>query len=229
MIDYSNYIAEETSEHKNLINTILNHPLLNGDNRKWVNHRDREFECTDGGCIDFYEDSIENSTKGVSYIVKLLQEYQPKRILEVGMNAGSFSIIAKLTLGNVKVFTVDREFEFTKRASQINNYFNEKLITLYHGNSDTQEFRNWSNNFKPYDFAWIDGNHTQETSTFDIETAIINEVPIIGCDDCGPKIPTGVWDSVQSLKSKGLIEVVSESKIESYVGAITIVKNIRKK
>lgn len=228
MIDYSEFISEESSDIKQLVNKILNHPLLNGDNRKWVNHRDREFDCTDGGCIDFYEDSIEHSTKGVCYIVKLLQEYNPKRILEVGMNAGSFSIIAKLTLGDVRVYTVDRVFEFTERATQINNFFGEKLITLYHGNSNTQEFRNWSNNFTPYDFAWIDGNHSEEIATFDIETAIINKIPIIGCDDCGPKIPTGVWDSVNKLSDKGLLEIISESKIESFVGAITVVKNLRK-
>ncbi len=228
MTDYSKFISDESSETKALINTILNHPLLNDDNRKWVNHRDREFDCSDGGCIDFYEDTIEHSTMGVTYIVKLLQKYKPKRILEVGMNAGSFSIIAKLTLGDVKVYTVDRVWEFIERAEQINEFFDEKLITLFHGSSDTQEFRNWTNNFTPYDFAWIDGNHTEETSTFDIETAIINKVPIIGCDDCGPVIPTGVWDSVNKLSDRGLVEIVSESKIESVVGAITIVKNLRK-
>jgi len=228
MIDYSDYISDETSDIKKLVNEILNHPLLNGENRKWIAHNDREFFCPDGGCIDFYEDGIESSVKGVTYIIKLLQEYKPKRILEVGMNAGSFSIIAKLTLGDVRVFTVEKIEEFTERASQINNFFGEKLITLYSGWSDTQEFRNWTNNFTPYDFAWIDGNHTEETSTFDIETAIINKVPIIGCDDCGPKIPTGVWDSVNKLSNKGLIEIVGESKIESTVGAITVVKNLRK-
>lgn len=89
---------------------------------------------------------------GVTYIVKLLQKYKPKRILEVGMNAGSFSITAKLTLGDVKVYTVDRVWEFIERAQQINEFFDEKLITLFHGSSDTQEFRNWTNNFTPYDF-----------------------------------------------------------------------------
>lgn len=228
-IDYSKFIEEESDDIKKLVNSIFNHPLIiDYDNRKWIDYKSRSFGCTDGGTITLYENEVENSVRGVVYIIKLLKKYNPKKIMEVGMNAGSFSLISKLTLDDVKIYTVDREHDFIDRKNQINEYFEEPLITLFSGNCNDGLFREWLKLSKTsFDFAWIDGNHSEEVATYDIETALMMNVPIIGCDDCGPELFTGVWDSVNKLSQKGLIQIIGESNIVDNVGAITLVKNLK--
>ena len=56
MTDYSTYIPNESKEIKDLVNEIFNHPLITGENKKWIMHRDSFRDgFSDGGCIDFYQ------------------------------------------------------------------------------------------------------------------------------------------------------------------------------
>ena len=221
-MDYSIYIENETQEIKDLINKIFNHPLITGDNEKWIMQQNdfREF-CSDGGTIDFYR--IEDSVMGVAYIIKFLQKYKPKKILEVGMNVGSFSIIAKEVLGDVKIYSVDRQKGFVERQIQINDYYGEELISLLLSDSISNEFRNYAKENTPYDLAWIDGHHSEASSMFDIMTAINCGIPIICCDDCQPNTSTGVWKGIQKLVKNNLVKVLD------YQGEITIIENVQEK
>ena len=221
-MDYSIYIENETQEIKDLINKIFNHPLITGDNEKWIMQQNdfREF-CSDGGTIDFYR--IEDSVMGVAYIIKFLQKYKPKKILEVGMNVGSFSIIAKEVLGDVKIYSVDRQKGFVERQIQINDYYGEELISLLLSDSISNEFRNYAKENTPYDLAWIDGHHSEASSMFDIMTAINCGIPIICCDDCQPNTSTGVWKGIQKLVKNNLVKVLD------YKGEITIIENVQEK
>ena len=108
----------------------------------------------------------------VAYIIKFLQKYKPKKILEVGMDVGSFSIMVKEVLGDVKIYSVDRQEGFVERQIQINDYYGEELISLLFVDSISNEFRNYAKENTPYDLAWIDGHHTEASSMFDIMTAI---------------------------------------------------------
>ena len=219
MIDYSTHIASESDDVKQIINKIFNNPLITGENFYWIDDRNRDFN-SDGGCISLYEDSIEASVKGVTYIVNLLLKYNPKKILEVGTNAGSFSIICKEVLKDVQIYTVDREPGFIKRVNMINEHYGDSFINFFLESSLSDNFKNWAKENGPYDFAWIDGNHSYENAYSDIETALVAGSSIVGCDDCGEKIPTGVYDVVNDLVKENKINFISESKIESFVGAI---------
>ena len=77
-MDYSIYIENETQEIKDLINKIFNHPLITGDNEKWIMHQNnfREF-CSDGGTIDFYR--TEDSVMSVAYIINFYKNTNLKR------------------------------------------------------------------------------------------------------------------------------------------------------
>ena len=226
MKDFTKFIPSESDEIKNHINTIFNHPLIE---EKWIVPSKREFECYDGGTIDFREENIELSVQGVVYLTKKLLKYKPKRIMEVGMNAGSFSIICKLVLGDVKIYTIDRMVEFEERVKQINDFFGENLITFYQGDSNSQEFRNWITQFRPYDLAWIDGNHSTEFVTYDIHTAIISDIPMIWCDDYGKDLFTDVYDVVHNMVDGGLLSFIENSNLIGDVGSIAILQNNRAK
>ena len=224
MINYSEkHIPNESQIVKDKINEIFNHPLISADNYFWIDHRNRDFNG-DGGCIDLNEDSIEASVKGVSYIVNFLLTYTPNKILEIGTNAGSFCLISKLVLGDVKIYTVDREPKFKERVDQINSFFETPFIDMFIGDSTESEFINWAEKNSPYDFAWIDAKHSYENALSDINTSLLCGVKIIACDDCGPMIPTGVLPAVMTLVDDNKIKIVSDSKIESWVGAITIIE-----
>lgn len=223
MIDYSKFIESESDEVKTIINNIFNHSLISGDNFYWIDDRNRDFN-SDGGCISLYEDSIEASVRGVSYIVNLLLKYKPAKVLEIGTNAGSFSLILKETLGDVDIYTVDREPNFRKRIQMINEYYERPFINLLTSDSTSTQFKEWAKKNGPYEFCWIDGNHEYKTVYSDIKTALDSNIAIIGCDDCGEKIPTDVYRVVKEMESKNEINLVSESKIESFVGAICTIE-----
>lgn len=224
MINYSEkYIPNESQTIKEKINEIFNHPLISGDNYSWIDHRNRDFN-SDGGCIDLNDNSIESSILGVSYIVNFLLKYNPKKILEIGTNSGSFSLISKLVLGDVQIYTVDREPKFKERVDQINSFFENPFIHMFIGDSTNTEFITWANQNSPYDFAWIDAKHSYENALSDINTSLSCNIKIIACDDCGPKIPTGVLPAVTTLVNENKVKIVSDSKIESWVGAITIIE-----
>ena len=113
MNDYSYYIEKEPKFIKDLVNEILNHPLVTGENEKWIMHKDSfriEQDLQDGGTIDFYE--LEDSVPKIAHIIKTLLKYKPKKIFEVGMNVGAFALIAKLTLKDVKVFSVEKNYKY---------------------------------------------------------------------------------------------------------------------
>ena len=119
MVDYSTYIPNESKEIKDLVNQIFNHPLITGENKKWIMHRDSFREgFADGGCIDFYD--LGTSILQIVYLIKKLKQYKPKTILEVGMNVGSFALVCKLTLKDVKIFSVEKQTKFQDRQKQIN-------------------------------------------------------------------------------------------------------------
>lgn len=224
-LDYSVYIEEKPKEIQILVNKILNHPLIIGqENRNWIQPENRNFNCSDGGCLDF--NKLEDSVKGISYIIEFLQKYNPKKILEVGMNAGTFSIIAKIVLNDVQIFTIDRVEEFEKRKNIINNFFSDNFINLFIGDSNSTEFKNWCKKFKPFDLAWIDGNHEEENALNDIETAIINQTKIIVCDDAHQSLPTGVWNAIKKLETENRVKIISDSNILSTVGSIILLKNL---
>ena len=225
MIDYSEkYIPNESEYIKSKINEILNHPLVTFDNYYWVKHRERPFNG-DGGCIDLYEDNVENSVKGLTFIIRMLLKYSPKRILEIGTNSSSFSLISKLVLDEVDIYTVDREPNFKPRVDQINSYFKSNFIHMFIGDSSSDEFLEWSRQNSPYDFAWIDAKHDYPSVVNDIDVSINCKTPIIGCDDCGILIPTDVYKVVHKLQSEGNVSIIDETSIESSVGAICILKN----
>jgi len=219
----------EPDNIKKLLMDIFSHPLITGNNEYWLKRplffqsEGRELRIYDGGCIvhpsDYQPgsgdsgDKLEDCVNGVLYIIKFLQKYKPKRILEIGMNAGAFSIIAKVVLDDVKIFTVERVEGFLIRRDQINEYFGEELITLYHGDSSDPEFKKWVSEHAPYELAWIDGCHDEFHSTNDIETAINNNIDIIACDDCGKDLHTEVWKSVEKLQN--VIKVIGENKRRS--------------
>ena len=150
---------------------------------------------------------------GLLELIKFLQKYKPKKILEVGMNVGSFSIIAKEVLGDVKIYSVDRQEGFVERQIQINDYYGEELISLLLSDSISNEFRNYAKENTPYDLAWIDGHHTEASSMFDIMTAINCGIPIICCDDCQPNTSTGVWKGIQKLVKNNLVNELKNNEI----------------
>jgi len=196
MIDYSNYIPEETKEIKNLVNKIFNHTLFTGENEKWIMHREPFREgFSDGGCIDFYE--LEHSVPHIVHIIKKLQHYKPKTILEIGMNVCSFAIVSKLVLDDVKIYSIDWQPKFEERKNEVNNFFGEELITSYIGKSDRTLCRNWVNQ-RSYDLAWIDGKHDKVTAMYDVMTAYYNNIPIIMCDNYDEV--TGVKPAIETLK-----------------------------
>lgn len=206
MNDYSYYIEKEPKFIKDLVNEILNHPLVTGENEKWIMHKDSfriEQDLQDGGTIDFYE--LEDSVPKIAHIIKTLLKYKPKKIFEVGMNVGSFSLIAKLTLKDVKVFSVEKNYKYERMKSKINSFFREPLITSYIGYSDTEDCRNWVKQ-ESYDFAFIDGKHDKITAMFDIMTAYENNIPIIMCDDYDDY--SGVKPAINELKNHIDIEEV---------------------
>jgi len=197
MIDYSTYIPNESNEIKNLVNDIFNHPLVVGKNKKWIMHKEsfRE-DFADGGCIDFYQ--LDDSVPQVAYLVKKLKQYKPKTILEVGMNVCSFALVCKLTLKNVKIFSVEITSKYQERQKQVNDFFNEELINTYWGDSNSTLCRDWINE-RTYDLAWIDGKHNKTTVMFDIMSAYNSDVPIIMCDDCDDF--TGVKSAIKNIES----------------------------
>ena len=196
MTDYSTYIPNESKEIKDLVNQIFNHPLITGENKKWIMHRDSFREgFADGGCIDFYD--LETSILQIVYLIKKLKQYKPKTILEVGMNVGSFALVCKLTLKDVKVFSVEKQTKFQERQKQINDFFNEELINTYWGYSDSTLCRNWINK-RTYDLAWIDGKHDKITCMFDIMSAYNSNIPIIMCDNSDEH--TGVKSAINKLE-----------------------------
>lgn len=225
MIEYSEkYIPREDEYIKSKINEILNHPLITYDNYYWVKHRERLFN-SDGGCIDLYDDNVEKSVKGLTFIIKMLLKYSPKTILEIGTNSSSFSLISKLVLGDINIYTVDRESGFKPRVDQINSYFNLEFIHMFVGESSSDSFKIWANENGPYDFAWIDAKHDTPSVINDIDVAINSKTPIIGCDDCGLFIPTDVYKVVYETQKQGKITILDETNIEGSVGAICVVKN----
>lgn len=225
MIDYSEkYIPRESEYIKSKINEIFNHELITNENYYWINHRERDFNG-DGGCIDLNEDNIQKSIKGVIFIINTLLEYKPKRILEIGTNASSFSLISKLVLDEVDVYTVDREPKFKPRVDQINSFFKKEFIHMFIGDSGSDLFIDWAKENGPYDFAWIDAKHDYPSVLSDLNTAIETNTPIIGCDDCGLLIPTDVYKVVNEFVKENKIKLINETNISSSVGAICIVKN----
>lgn len=225
MIDYSEkYIPREDEYIKLKINEILNHPLITHDNYYWIKHRERPFN-SDGGCIDLYDDNVEKSVKGLTFLIRTLLHYSPKKILEIGTNASSFSLIAKLVLDDVNIYTVDRESGFKQRVDQINSFFKKEFIHMFIGDSDSDAFKSWAKENKPYDFAWIDAKHDYPSVKNDINIAIETNTSIIGCDDCGLLIPTDVYKVVYEFQKEGAINILNETNIESSVGAICVIKN----
>ena len=225
MIDYSEkYIPREDEYIKSKINEILNHPLITHDNYYWIKHRERPFNG-DGGCIDLYDDNVEKSVKGLTFIIRTLLDYSPKKILEIGTNASSFSLIAKLVLDDVNIYTVDREAGFKPRVDQINSYFNVEFIHMIISDSSSEEFISWAKENGPYDFAWIDAKHDYPSVKNDINVAIETNSSIIGCDDCGVFISTDVYKVVYEFEKDGTIDILTETNIGSSVGAICVIKN----
>lgn len=232
MKKFCQFIESESIEIKNKVNEILNHPLIE---EKWINPDKRDFECSDGGTIDMRDDYIKFSVHGVSYLVKKLLKHRPQKIMEIGTNAGSFSIICKLVLDNIKIYTIDRQIEFQKRVEQINNFFEENFILFYNGDSQSNEYRNWISKFKPFDVAWIDGNHSTDCVKHDIETALLNKVPSIWCDDYGIELFNDVYPVVNQMVDKKIVSIVEDSQIINNdvisthtVGSFVILKNENK-
>jgi hypothetical protein len=202
---------------------FFNHPLIIGEkNEKWTLYKDRQFPEGNqhGGCIDFYPECISESKRGVEYIIKILNEYKPKRILEIGTNIGSFDIIVQELLPDCEVFTIDL-FDFSERVTEINDYFGNKNIKFYKGDSTSFAFRSWIQHHK-FDLAWIDANHSYDYIKNDIQICVDYKIPLIVLDDCSEKSYTDVNKVRKEFKE--LIEIGhSESP---YLGAISLNKLI---
>lgn len=200
---------------------FFNHPLIVGkENEKWTLYNDRQFPSGNhhGGCIDFYPDSIAESKLGVKYIIEFLTEYKPKRILEIGTNIGSFDLIVQELLPECEIFTIDVS-DFSERVNQINDYFGNKNIKFYKGDSTSLAFRSWIQHYK-FDLAWIDANHTYDYVKNDIQVCIDNKIPLIALDDCSVLSYTDVNKARIEFSE---IEEIGHSE-SMYLGAISLNK-----
>jgi len=71
MTDYSTYIPNESKEIKDLVNQIFNHPLITGENKKWIiNGLLRELSLVASGeeekiRVSLYEDNIYQEAKAI--------------------------------------------------------------------------------------------------------------------------------------------------------------------
>jgi hypothetical protein len=199
---------------------FLNHPLITGDeNKMWTEYRTREYgENSHGGCIDVYPDCISESKKGLDFIIKVLNEYKPKRILEIGTNIGSFGIIVQELLPNTEIYTCDVT-DFSPRVNQINKYFGNENIKFARIDSTEFSFKSWIRLYK-FDMAWVDANHSLDYVKNDIKICIDMKIPYILLDDCSEKDINDVNIARKTFKE---IEEIDHSD-SLYLGAISLNK-----
>ena len=201
---------------------FLNHPLIIAEENKiWTDYRNRTYgENRHGGCIDLYPDCIKESKIGLEFIIKILNEYKPKRILEIGTNIGSFDIIVQELLPTTEIYTCDVT-DFSPRINQINNYFGNQNIKFANVDSTEFSFKSWIRLYK-FDMAWIDANHSIEYVKSDIKTCIDMKIPYILLDDCSE---LNINDVNVARKTFSQIKEIDHSE-SLHLGAISLNKLI---
>lgn len=98
-------------------NEMMDRPVINDDVRDYLRTAQKQL---DGGLKDLQDTASENRNpviphETVSYLIWMLEQLQPKDILEVGMHIGfSASVFAEYTDANIQ--TIERNEEMIPRA-----------------------------------------------------------------------------------------------------------------
>jgi hypothetical protein len=112
---------------------------------------------------------------------KTLKGVNPSTILETGTHKANFDYFAKTILPDIKIFTFGIDVWSANCVDKVNDYFGEKFISFYQGNS-----LHTLPNFKPekqIDLAWVDGGHTEQIAYSDLMQCNRLNIPVILVDD----------------------------------------------
>jgi predicted O-methyltransferase YrrM len=118
----------------------------------------------------------------VDFIIKILNNINPKIILETGTNKANFVFLAKSILPECKIYTFDINDWCGNKVDLVNEYFKSNDIIFKLG--DTTQTLNDSNlkNIK-FDLAFVDGGHQYHIAFSDLVSCANLNIKNIMVDD----------------------------------------------
>lgn len=133
----------------------------------------------------FYNPITAGAIIQAEFLMEILRDVQPRRIIETGTHMGHFCYLAKLTIPTVEINTFGIDPRSEQCIKNLNKFIETPEIKFYKGDS-TKTLMEFAANNKPlhYDFAWIDGGHTKEVCLSDLRNVAILGTTHICIDDC---------------------------------------------
>jgi len=143
------------------------------------------------------------SEKYGQLLFRMVKEYQPAIILELGTSLGITSSYFAFAKPDAKIITIEGAGEVAAVAEQNFNKLQLHNITVVKGNFD-DTLSGVLKNLSSIDFAFIDGNHRKEpTERYFIEilSRIHNDTILIFDDIHWSKEMEGAWDTIKDHPS----------------------------
>lgn len=139
-----------------------------------------QFDCDEGALFNWTTAS--SLLSQLKFHEKYLKEIQPSLILETGTHKGYYSYFAKKILPEVKIHTFGIDSGSQLCVDIINEFYNDKFITFYPGDS-VKTLSEFEPKNIEFDLAWVDGGHTFECAYSDLINCARLQIPNILIDD----------------------------------------------
>ena len=122
--------------------------------------------------------------KEAQLLFRLVQEYQPKTILELGTSLGISTAYMAKAASSAKIISMEGCPQTSKVAELNLKKLNIQNVSVINGPFD-EHLKETLSQLKSVDFLFIDGNHTKEAtlSYFNLCLPFLNEQSIIVFDD----------------------------------------------
>lgn len=133
------------------------------------------------GC-SFGWTTINSLLNQVLFHEKVINELNPKNVLEVGTYKCMYPYLLKKNVLDVQVYTFGINEESQKCVDLVNKHFNENFINFYVGDS-TKTLSEFEPKDVKFDLAWVDGGHTYDVAYSDLINCARLEIPEILIDD----------------------------------------------
>lgn len=180
------------------------------------------------GC-SFGWKSVDSLLAQIIFHEKVINEIQPKVVLEVGTYKSMYPYFLKTNLPGVIVHTFGINEESKKCVDLVNQYFKENFTTFYVGDS-TQTLKKFDPDDITFDMAWVDGGHTYDVAYSDLINCARLEIPEILIDDVDMSevrraLNDFLGNSYENENCSYSYEIIDQSRSERMITRVRKVKN----
>ena len=163
-------------------NEMMDRPVINNDVREYLRTEQKQLK---GGLKALQDTALENRNpviphETVAYLIWLLEQLQPKEILEVGMHIGfSASVFAEYTDANIQ--TIERNEEMIPRAqANFKEFGIEDRVKILEGQAE-----DWLADLpdEQFDFIFMDSAKAKYYDFFPDCMRVLKKGGVLAVDD----------------------------------------------